>query len=672
MRITSARLTNYRSIIDSTTFEVESKKTILVGINEAGKTAILRALQSINPPAETPPLDFLADYPRSRLNDIQTGKISPATIEVAEVTFNLDEVDRSVLPTGIHLDDDATITWHRYLDNSRTYTLHGFTDDPTFQDARQDLIRLQAYLRKHPEPEAELLETLKGFEGQQGAIVGTRMTAFREALDAALPLIDESDGLETERWNRLDALVRTAQDLASAAKSLQARLPLLVYYSTYFTVRPRIDLDSLAARQERGDIDSEYDFGNLCLLNLLGFTARELSNLAANVPVKPQDYTSNPAARESHDRAVAEHQRRLDARGYQLNAASVSLTKDIRRVWGDEQITLRVVADGQYLKVVVEDDLGVEVELDQRSEGFRWLVSFFVVFRSQAREALSRAVLLLDEPGLSLHALKQQEFRKTVSLLGQDNQIIYTTHSPFMVGTDELDLVRIVEMATREGGTKVLTRLQVDDPRSIYPLQAALGYELGQTLFAQKKNLVCEGVTDMLYINAINDAAKAEKGPSFKNSPAVIAAGTASKVAYFVTIYYGQKLEVAALLDSDAAGDQAASQDALAKLLQSKAVLRISDFLPGGGFRGAAIEDLLRQTLIARAQDLGWDSSATATQQPARSLAAILESEHPRLFSKWKLTKNFIAWLSQHGYAALTDDEKASWAAFVKAVDRAL
>lgn len=350
----------------------------------------------------------------------------------------------------------------------------------------------------------------------------------------------------------------------------------------------------------------------------------------------------------------------------------MQLTRDLRRVWGDEQLTLRLIADGQYLKVMVVDDLGVEVELDQRSEGFRWLVSFFVVFRAQATDDLKNAVLLLDEPGLSLHALKQQEFRKTISLLGEDNQIIYSTHSPFMVGSDELDLVRIVEMPSREEGTKVHTRVQVDDPRSIFPLQAALGYELAQTLFAQKKNLVCEGVTDMFYLNAVNSAADAENGPTLKGTPAVIPAGTASKVAYFCTIYAGQSLDVAALLDSDNAGDQAATQDALTALLPKKAILRVAEFLVTP-YRGAEIEDLFRSTLAERAKDLGWDSIATIAAQPTRPIMEILAAEHgTKSVSKWKLSKSFMNWLGQNGYTALTDDERAAWEKLATAVNKAL
>lgn len=153
----------------------------------------------------------------------------------------------------------------------------------------------------------------------------------------------------------------------------------------------------------------------------------------------------------------------LDRRHYSLNAAQVLLTKLIQDVWvgeaEEEKLRLRLHADRQYLKVVVEDELGVEVELDQRSAGFQWLVSFFIVFRAQAEDEYQNAILLLDEPGLSLHALKQRQFRHTVSKIAETNQTLYTTHSPFMVGPSELPIVRVVEMTARDIGTKVHTHV---------------------------------------------------------------------------------------------------------------------------------------------------------------------------------------------------------------------
>lgn len=671
MRISKAKITNYRSVIDSGLFDIETDKTILVGVNEAGKSALLRALQSINAPEDTAELDFLPDYPRSRLNEIQRGSKKPSDIQIAQATFSLDQSDRQAIASYVQLPETASITWHRYLNNDLKYSLQGFPEIPTFSQVRPKLIRLRSYLTKRSSSDETLTKLAAVMTASEHApLSGELAKKMQAALEEVLPLIDDAAEVEVERWTTIDDMTRIGERNEAAKNVLRTRLPLLVYYSTYFTVRPRIDLESLASRQARGDVDGEYDFGNLCLLKLLGFTAQELSELGAGAPTKPTNYNSNDSVRQAHDEAIAEHQRNLDNRHYQLNAASVSLTQDLRRVWGDENLTLRLVADGQYLKVMVVDDLGVEVELDQRSEGFRWLVSFFVVFRSQAQDDLRGAILLLDEPGLSLHALKQQEFRKTISLLGEDNQIIYSTHSPFMVGSDELDLVRIVEMGSREEGTKVHSRLQVDDPRSIFPLQAALGYELAQSMFAQKKNLVCEGVTDMFYLNALNEAARSDGGPTFKNSPAIIPAGTASKVAYFVTIYAGQKLGVAALLDSDKAGDLAAQQDALVALLPNKAVLRAADFLDQP-VNGAELEDLFRGTISTLAAILGWDSTATITAQPSRPVMDILAKEH-RSVSKWKLARSFTLWLGENGYSSLPKTEAAAWERLVKAVNRAL
>ena len=128
----------------------------------------------------------------------------------------------------------------------------------------------------------------------------------------------------------------------------------------------------------------------MCLLKLLGFDARELSNLGR---------AAEPSAGD--EKGLKEYQDQLDRRRYQLNAASIRLTKSINEVWqpdlnSGEADRLRVEADQQYLKVVVEDELGVEVELDQRSEGFQWLTSFFVVFFAEAADSYQNAILLLD------------------------------------------------------------------------------------------------------------------------------------------------------------------------------------------------------------------------------------------------------------------------------------
>ena len=85
MRLTQVRVQNYRCIRDTGWFEVEQTKTILVGPNEAGKTAVLEALQQINPPVRVRGLVPLRDYPRKLYNaDIQSGRLAVVPIEVVD------------------------------------------------------------------------------------------------------------------------------------------------------------------------------------------------------------------------------------------------------------------------------------------------------------------------------------------------------------------------------------------------------------------------------------------------------------------------------------------------------------------------------------------------------------------------------------------------------------
>ena len=270
--------------------------------------------------------------------------------------------------------------------------------------------------------------------------------------------------------------------------TLQERLPVFVFFSNYFRVHPIIHLEHFATRIEQGLLDDDqYDFGNQCLLKLLGFTPRDLSNLGK---VNEPEPSSQAAFRAYRDQ--------LDRRSYQLNAASVRLTDEIRSVWnpkrrGGEADRLRISADGQYLKVAVEDDLGVEIELDQRSEGFQWLVSFLIVFFAEAGGKHKNAILLLDEPALSLHGLKQSEFRETLTRLARANQTIYTAHSPFLIGPDELDHVRIVELVDRRIGTKVHTLEDAEDPAALLPCRKLSATTLSQSLFSQQRSLLLKG-----------------------------------------------------------------------------------------------------------------------------------------------------------------------------------
>lgn len=671
MKITKVHVQSYRSIIDSEKFEIDADKTILVGPNEAGKTALLQAIQHLNPPEGIKPLSALRDYPRAHYSKIKLGDVEPSEVRVVEAEFELEDEDREYLPEGMK---DANYVLWRNLDNSTGHHLTGAPPKTRLSDIEKDLKRLAAHVDSYfvaPEDgsadkPSEQLQAIINEWSSASLIEGEKAAGLLKWLDNIFPLVDEDNEKEEARFDKIKAAVGIADARNKAVQALRKRVPVFVLFSNYFRVRPLIHLRQLATRITNGSLDDErYDYGNVCLLNLLGFTAQELSEMGA----VPEPDAGNVEALEAF-------REKLDERQYLLNSAEVNLTREIRSVWNPDEnkgeaAKLRLRADGQYLKVTVEDDLGVEVELDQRSEGFQWLVSFFVVFFAEAEGDHKNAVLLLDEPGMSLHALKQREFRKTISRLAANNQTLYTTHSPFLVGSDELDLVRVVEMENREEGTKVHTSVTANDPAALLPLQEALGYGLAQSLFTQKQNLILEGLTDYWYVDAVAALLKEAGIANLNEKIALVPSNTAGKVVYFATILHSQGFKVAALLDSDGAGEQAATQDTLVHTLGNKGILRTKDFLKNS-VKGSEIEDMLRETLVEVAKsDLGWDVSTTAIKQPERPIVSIFDKEIND-FSKYRLAKAFLRWSRDNTASDLTADEREQWKQLVLAVNAAV
>lgn len=668
MRLSKARIRMYRSIRDTGEFEVETGKTILVGPNEAGKTVILQALQQLNPPPGIEGFDPLRDYPRSEYNkDIGRGAVDRSSVTVAEGHFKLEPTDLEGLPEGY---EGCTYVCGRTLDNKAWHRLDGGPSVPNYAALDKDLKRLCKHVdgrREADDPTlSEQLADLASAWEDATPIEGERAAKLKGWLESALPLIDEENETEQKRYDRLLRLCGVDAERNSVLNHLKARLPVFVLFNNYFRVRPRIHLEHLAQREQTGVLDDkQYDYGNLCLLKLLGFTPQQLADLGN---------ATKPALGDAT--ALKEYQDKLDNRDYQLNAASVQLTQEIVSVWNSdperaEPDRLRIKADGQYLKVVVEDDLGVEVELDQRSEGFQWLVSFFVVFFAEAADKHKNAILLLDEPGLHLHGLKQRDFRETISRLAAKNQTLYTTHSPFLVGPNELDMVRVVDLMDRKIGAKIHGNLSSGDPAALLPLQEALGYDLAQSLFAQTRNLVLEGLTDYWYVEAVAQLLRESGDANLDEKIALVFANSAGKVVYYATILHAHKLKVAALLDSDAAGDQAAQQDMLVHTLGNKKILRTKDFYAGKATK-PEIEDLLRETLVKVAlDDLGWDVTATATTQDDRPIVEIFAAEVAD-FSKYRLAKAFLRWAREHETSDLAEDEREQWVALIGAINKAL
>ena len=130
-------------------------------------------------------------------------------------------------------------------------------------------------------------------------------------------------------------------------------------------------------------------------------------------------------------------------------------------------------------------------------------------------------------------------------------QTIYTTHSPFMIEPSKLSQVRTVyDSGDSKVGSIISDALEEKDKSTLFPLQAALGYDIAQNLYISSNNLLVEGVADLVYLTVISEKLKELDKNYLDESITIIPVGGLDKVSTFISLLRGNKLKVACFLDT--------------------------------------------------------------------------------------------------------------------------
>ncbi len=168
-------------------------------------------------------------------------------------------------------------------------------------------------------------------------------------------------------------------------------------------------------------------------------------------------------------------------------------------------------------------------------------------------------VLLLDEPGLGLHAKAQADLLRYINdRLAGNYQVIYTTHSPFMIDPTDLLRARTVEDVYEDGtdgkpardvGTTVGDQVLSTDKDTLFPLQACLGYEITQSLFVGKHSVLVEGPSEILYMPWFSRRLIADGRTGLDKRWTLTPCGGVDKIPAFLSLFSGQQLHLATLLD---------------------------------------------------------------------------------------------------------------------------
>lgn len=224
----------------------------------------------------------------------------------------------------------------------------------------------------------------------------------------------------------------------------------------------------------------------------------------ANITTPAADLTAEQA------KQIEATAKRKKERDILLQSASTELTRKFRDWWKQGDYRFRFAADGNHFRIWVSDDKRPEdIELESRSTGLQWFFSFYLVFLVESADAHAGAILLLDEPGLSLHPLAQSDLSLFFDGLAQTNQLLYTTHSPFMVDADHLDRARAV-YADSAGVTQVSPDLRApldesDQSKSVYAAHAAVKMTVSDTMLLGCRPVIVEGPSDQHYLSAMKN-----------------------------------------------------------------------------------------------------------------------------------------------------------------------
>lgn len=385
-------------------------------------------------------------------------------------------------------------------------------------------------------------------------------------------------------------------------------LPVYFYYHQYSALPYSVDIKRILASDPSSLNESE-------------FTARTFLRLAAadNEYLLNTDYEKRKRELENVANAITD-----DVLKYWSQNRQLRVTPDITQKTQNTPNGQTSVID--ELKIRVWDDRhSLSLPITDHSTGFQWFFSFLVAF-SEYEMNKRPVIILLDEPALGLHAKAQSDFLRFIEeRLAANWQVIYTTHSPFMVQPDHLERVRLVEDKGKEVGAVISSDVMSTDPDTLFPLQGALGYDIAQHLFISPHNLVVEGLSDHTFLSLLSSYLAQEKRQSLDSKWSIVPVGGAELIPTFVALL-GNHLDVTVLVDSGKSGNQRLLGLANKGLLTKKKIISIGEVI---GRKFGDIEDLFDVSdyleLFNRAFGASVNPSDLNTSEPIVSqLAKIL------------------------------------------------
>lgn len=558
MKLKKVTVHKYKSFQTDQSFDVESDVTALVGMNESGKTSALEVIAKTNYFQNDKDFKFnlTHDYPRREKKKIEKSGDNPQAVTCTyEISDELRTSIENEVGKNVFKSSEFSITY-RYDNKERTFS------------------NISADIKKFIENKTKEL----GISSNTTTEKLLKVTSAVQFDEVAASFKDDAyvEGFRSlKKYFQFEWKYDNPIEEYIIRIYLDTNIPKFLYYDEYYSLPSRISIQKLEQNKLQ---DSEYKTAKALF---------ELSDINTKELIESHEFEDFIAELEATEAIISD-----ELFTYWTTNSNLNISFRIDKI---------IQTDPQNNKRIAEHILDIRVKgknvslpLRNRSKGFNWFFSFLVWFKRIQEDADNQYILLLDEPGLNLHASAQADLLRFLEDLSLNYQIIYSTHSPFMIQPGRLNRVRTV--LETDSGSVISDSIQEKDPKTLFPLQAALGYDIAQNLFVSSNNLLVEGVSDLIILTKISGILEANNRQFLNPEITIVPTGGLGKVATFISLLRGSQLEIACLLDSytDPAGQAKIDKMIREKIIHRNKIRFFDEFVAGQD--KADLEDLFKKS----------------------------------------------------------------------------
>ena len=551
MRLRRFRIRGFRCIHDSGDVTV-GDLAAFIGRNESGKTTILQGLILLNRDEIVSELDLCDEMVEELKSEIR----------IAEGVFELNENEREFVKENFPGLDIKRLKIFRT--NKNPEIQYDFEEGKIGEEQNTNLRSwqnitsdLQNFIDTIPNHIKEQLNT-DFFQLRSPPKTIGDFKKDLQIFDENIKSVASEEEEVISEWNELypkilknsDSFLNTSERLELEEFIKDNLHPRIVYFSDYKKILGNINLQDYLQHSKTstpGNVEYVEEFDRV-------ETVRNLFYLAELELDKLEEYQNSPSKLIKL-----------------LNQASKKLTSRLNPAWKGEPIHVELRFNpGNIMSVIISDvhrdgtitNTGL---LNRRAEGFKWTFSFIINFAAETqRSELKEAILLLDEPARNLHPTQQRGISDLLKNLAGTNQVLYATHSPFMIFDYTPGNLLVVELERKNHLSKIYYEYWKADDATLIPILYGLSRGLVESTVDREIGsnsrpiIIVETMSDTMYLNAFD---KFLQDPNISMNPLnVIPAYNKNSVLPLAIFYRDHGYNTFILLDNDIESKQIAEQ----------------------------------------------------------------------------------------------------------------